>query len=78
MAYYKDSKYNNTMLQYYIKEDFVGWIKGIQTLIKKDIVRDFCNFLREYGVFVPIDGGTIRDNIQEQVIDVKEEYEWTL
>ena len=40
-------------------------------------MRDFRNFLREYGVFVPIDGGTIRDNIQEQVINAKEEHEWT-
>ena len=23
IAHYKDSKYNNTMLQYYIKEDFI-------------------------------------------------------
>ena len=27
MAYYKDSKYNNTALWEYIKEDFIGWIK---------------------------------------------------
>ena len=39
---------------------------------------DFRNFLREYKVFVPIDGGTIRDNIQGQVINIKEEYKWTL
>ena len=39
---------------------------------------DFCDFLQENGVFVPKDGGVIGDNIQEQVIDVKEEYEWTL
>ena len=66
------------MLQYYMKEDFVGQIKKIQTPIKKDIIQDFYNFLQEYRVFIPIDGGTIRDNIQEQVIDVKEEHEWAL
>ena len=66
------------MLWYYIKEDFVRQIKGIQTLTKKDIIQDFYNFLQEYKVFIPIDGGTIRDNIQEQVIDVKEEHEQTL
>ena len=38
IAYYKDSKYNNTILQYYIKEDFIGWTKGIQTPAKKDII----------------------------------------
>jgi len=40
-------------------------------------VQDFCDFLQENGVFVPKDGGAIRDNIQEQVIDTKEEYKWT-
>jgi hypothetical protein len=29
-------------------------------------------------VFVPIDGGNIRDNIQEHVINAKEEHKWTL
>ena len=42
---------------------------------KKDIVRDFRNFLRENRVFVPIDRAIIGDNIQEQVIDTKEEHE---
>ena len=63
MAHYKDSEYNDTMLWYCIKEDFVRWIKGTWTLTKKDIVQDFRNFLQEYGVFIPMDGGTIRDNI---------------
>ena len=63
MAYYKDSKYNDTALWECMKEDFVGWIKEIWVLAKKVIVRDFRNFLRENGVFVPIDGGIIRDNI---------------
>jgi len=31
--------------------------------VNKDIVRDFRNFLWENRVFVPKDGGTIRDNI---------------
>ena len=78
MAYYKDSKYNNIMLWYYIKEDFVGWTKETQILMNKDIVQDFCNFLWEYRVFVLIDGGVIRNNIQEYVIDAKEEHKWTL
>ena len=38
MAHYKDSEYEDTMLWYYIKEDFVGWIKGTWTLIKREIV----------------------------------------
>ena len=38
IVYYKDSEYNNTMLQYYIREDFIRQIKGIQTPIKKDII----------------------------------------
>ena len=77
MAHYKNSEYNNTALQEYIKEDFIGWIKETQAPINKDIVQDFHNFLQENGVFVPKDGGIIRDNIQEQVINAKEEHEQT-
>ena len=38
MAYYKDSEYNDIMLWYCMKKDFVGWIKEIWALVKKDIV----------------------------------------
>ena len=38
IAYYKDSKYNNTALQEYIKEDFIRQIKETQAPINKDIV----------------------------------------
>ena len=38
IVYYKDSKYNNIMLQYYIREDFVRQTKKTQTPVKKDIV----------------------------------------
>ena len=38
IAHYKDSEYKDTTLQYYIKEDFVEWIKGTWTLIKREIV----------------------------------------
>jgi hypothetical protein len=72
MAHYKDSEYNDIMLWYCMKEDFVGWIKETWAPAKKDIVWDFRNFLREYRVFVPKDGGIIGDNIQERVIDAKE------
>ena len=78
IAYYKDSEYNNTMLQYYIKEDFIKQIKEIQAPTNKDIIQDFRNFLRENRVFVPMDGGAIRDNIQEYIIDIKEEHKQTL
>ena len=78
MAYYKDSEYNDTALQEYIKEDFIRQIKEIQAPINKDIVQDFRNFLQENRVFVPKDRGVIRDNIQEQVLNVKEEHEQTL
>ena len=63
IIYYIDSKYNNIMLQYCIKEDFIKWIKEIQAFIKKDIVQDFYNFLSENKVFVPINRGNIKDNI---------------
>ena len=78
IVHYKDSKYNNTILQYYIKEDFVRQIKETQVPINKDIIQDFHNFLQEYRVFVPIDRGVIRDNIQEHVINTKEEHKQTL
>jgi len=38
MAYYKDSKYNNTILWYCVREDFIKWIKGTWTPVKKDII----------------------------------------
>ena len=38
IVYYIDSEYNNIMLQYYIKEDFIKQIKEIQAFIKKDII----------------------------------------
>ena len=78
MAHYKDSKYDDTALWECIREDFVRWIKEIWAPVNKDIVWDFRDFLREYGVFVPMDGGVIGDNIQEHIINVKEEHKWTL
>ena len=56
MAHYKDSKYDDIMLWYYIKEDFIRQIKETQIPINKDIIQDFCNFLQSYRVFIPIDG----------------------
>ena len=44
MAHYKDREYNNTILQYYIKEDFVKQTKEIQVSVNKDIVQEFYNF----------------------------------
>ena len=63
MAHYKDSKYNNTALQECIKEDFIKQIKETQASINKNIMWDFCNFFQENRVFIPKDGGAIRDNI---------------
>ena len=63
MAHYKDSEYDNAALWECTREDFIKWTKETWAPIKKDIVRDFRNFLRENGVFVPINGGNIRDNI---------------
>ena len=78
IVHYTDSKYNNIMLWCCIKEDFVKWIKETQAPIKKDIVQDFRNFLQENGVFILINRGNIGDNIQEYIINAKEEYKWTL
>ena len=63
MAHYKDSEYDDTALWECMREDFVGWTKETWAPARKDIVWDFRDFLRENGVFVPKDGGTIRDNI---------------
>ena len=38
IAYYKDSKYNDTALQECIKKDFIKQIKETQAPINKDIV----------------------------------------
>ena len=38
IVYYIDREYNDIILQYYIKEDFIKWIKETQALIKKDII----------------------------------------
>ena len=35
IVHYKDSKYNNTALQKYIREDFIKQIKEIQAFIKQ-------------------------------------------
>ena len=61
-----------------MKEDFIKQIKEILTPTKKDMVQDFRNFLKKNGVFVPRNRGIIKDNIQEQVINAKEEHKWTL
>ena len=78
IVHYKDSKYDDTALQEYIREDFIRQIKEIQAPIKKNIVRDFRNFLQENRVFIPKNGGVIRDNIQEQVLNAEKEYKQTL
>src|SRR6266567_7291154 len=39
MAHYKDSEYDDTMLWYCMKEDFVGWTKETWVPVNKDIVR---------------------------------------
>ena len=77
IAYYKDSGYNDTALQECIKEDFVGQIKETWAPANKDIVQDFHNFFQENRVFVPKNGGIIRDNIQGQVINIKEKHKQT-
>ena len=38
IVHYIDSEYNNIILQYYIKEDFIRWIKETQAFIKKDVI----------------------------------------
>ena len=38
IVHYIGSKYNNIILQYYVKEDFIKQIKEIQAFIKKDII----------------------------------------
>ena len=78
MVYYIDSKYNNIMLQYYIKENFVKQIKEIQAFIKKKLYKTSVISFKKKGVFISINRGIIRDNIQKQVINTEEEHKQTL
>ena len=56
----------------------MGWTTNTQALGNINIVQNFRDFLQENGVFIPINGGIIGDNIQEQVLDAKEEHKQTL
>ena len=38
IVYYTDREYNDIILQYYIKKDFIKQIKETQALVKKDII----------------------------------------
>ena len=78
ITHYKDSKYDDTALQKYIREDFIKQIKEIQAPARKDIIWDFRNFLQNKKIFIPKDGGVIGDNIQKQVINIKEKHKQTL
>ena len=78
MAHYKDSKYDDTVLQECMREDFIKQIKETQAPARKNIIQDFYNFLQENGVFIPKDRGVIKDNIQKQVINAKEKHKQTL
>ena len=77
MVYYKDREYDDTILQYYIKEDFIEQIKETWVPVNKDIIQEFYNFFQEYRVFVPIDRGIIGSNIQEYIIDAKKKHKQT-
>ena len=77
MVLYKDRGYTGKELWYCMKDDFNNWSKDIWAIPTKIIIRDFRNFLRENGVFVPIAGGNIGETIQKEVIDAKEEHIWT-
>ena len=56
----------------------MGWTADTQALSNINIVWNFQDFLQENGVFVLINGGNIRDNIQKQVLNIEKEYKWTL
>ena len=55
----------------------MGQTANTQALSNINIVQNFQDFLQENGVFIPINGGNIGDNIQEQVLNAKKEYKWT-
>ena len=78
ILFYRSRYYADSQLWEYFREDFVGWTVDTWALGNTYIIRDFQDFLREKGVFVPIDGGNIGDNIQKQVLNAKEEHKWTL
>ena len=70
---------DTTLIQHweYFREDFMGWTADTWALGNINIVQNFRDFLRENGVFVPINGGNIGDNIQKQVLDAEKEHKWT-
>jgi len=78
ILFYQSRYYADIQLWEYFREDFIGWTVNTWALSNINIIRDFRDFLRENRVFIPIDGGIIGDNIQEQVLNAKEEHEWTL
>ena len=55
----------------------MGWTTNTQALSNINIIQNFQNFLQENGVFIPINRGNIGDNIQEQVLNTKEEHKQT-
>ena len=78
ILFYRSRYYADSQLWEYFREDFMGWTANTWALGNIYIIWDFRDFLCEKGVFVPIDGGNIRNNIQKQVLNAKEEHKWTL
>ena len=56
----------------------MGQTANTQALSNIYIIQDFQDFLQEKGVFIPINGGNIGNNIQKQVLDAKKEHKQTL
>ena len=74
ILFYRSRYYADEQLWEYFREDFVGWTADTWALGNIYIIQNFRDFLQEKGVFVPIDGGNIGDNIQKQVLNAKEEH----
>lgn len=74
--WYRFRGYDDYRLWDYFREDFEGWTPDLFALGGTDTVRDFRDYLREYGVFIPKNGERISKNLC-QVINEEKWHEWT-
>jgi hypothetical protein len=73
---YRRRAYTDIKLWECFKEDFEGWTIDTWSQANTTIVREFRDFLRRNGLYVPKNGASIRSNIQA-ILDSPEEPEWT-
>ena len=58
------------------REDFEGWTENLFRFVQTDDLKDLRNHLRQYGVFVPMEGHRIAKELAK-VIEDDEYHVWT-